>query len=77
MSVTEATLGLMSTMSEEELLEMYHQARQIVDRRNSPFRPLSKRQILADLAVSRQQIENGEVVDFDRAIDEIEAQHDL
>ena len=77
MSVTEATLGLMSTMSEEELLEMYHQARQIVDRRNSPFHPLSKRQVLADLTVSRQQIENGEVVDFDRAIAEIEAQHGL
>ena len=77
MSVTEVTLGLMSTMSEEELLEMYHQARQIVDRRNSPFHPLSKRQILADLAVSRQQVENGDVVDFDRAIDEIEAQHGL
>ena len=77
MSVTEATLGLMSTMSEEELLEMYHQARRIVDRRNSPFHPLYKRQVLADLTVSRQQIENGEVVDFDRAIDEIEAQHGL
>ena len=33
MSVTEATLGLMSTMSEEELLEMYHQARRIIDQR--------------------------------------------
>jgi len=77
MSVTEATLGLMSTMSEEELLEMYHQARRIIEHRNSPYRPLSKQSILADLAVSRQQIENGEVIDFDTAIDEIEAQHDL
>lgn len=77
MSVTEATFGLMSTMSEEELLEMYHQARRIIDQRNSPYRPLSKQRILADLAVSRQQIENGEVIDFDTAIDEIEAQHDL
>ena len=77
MSVTEATLGLMSTMSEEELLEMYHQARRIIDQRSSPYRPLSKQKILADLAVSRQQIENGEAVDFDTAIDEIEAQHGL
>lgn len=73
MSVTEATLGLMTKMSEEEQLEMYHQARQIIDRRNNPFRPLSRSQILADLAESREQIKKGEVVDFDRALDEIEA----
>ena len=77
MSVTEATLDLMHTMTEEELLEMYHQARRIIDERTSPFRPLSKRRILDDLATSRKQIENGEVVDFDEAIDEIEAQYDL
>ena len=41
MSVTEATSNLMSIMSEDELLEMYHQARLIIDQRNSPFRPLS------------------------------------
>lgn len=77
MSVSEATLGLMSTMSEDELLEMYHQARKIIEERRNPLRPLSKQQILADLAASREQIENGEVVDFDQAIEEIEAQYDL
>jgi len=77
MSVTEATVNLMSTMSEEELLEMYHQARRIIDQRANPFRPLSKRQILADLAVSREQIANGDTVDFDQAIDEIEARYGL
>ena len=77
MSVSEVTLGLMSTMSEDEMLEMYHQARRIIEERRNPLRPLSKRQILADLAISREQIENGEVVDFDQAIEEIEAQYDL
>ena len=43
----------------------------------SPFRSLSKARILDDLATSRQQIENGGVVDFDQAIDEIEALNDL
>ncbi|MBR1559613.1 MAG: hypothetical protein IJ646_05160 [Clostridia bacterium] len=77
MSVTEATLNLMQTMTEDEQLEMYHQARRIIDERTSPFRPLTKRQILADLAMSREQIANGEVVDFDAAIDEIEARYGL
>lgn len=77
MSVAEATLNLMSTMSEEELLEMYHQARYIIDQRSNPFRPLSKQHILADLAISRQQIEKNETIDFDQAISEIEAQYDL
>lgn len=77
MSVAEATLGLISKMTEDELLEMYHQARKIIDQRVNPLRPLSKRQILADLATSREQIENGDVVDFDQAMDEIEAQYGL
>ena len=77
MSVAEATLDLMQSMTEDELLEMYHQARRIIDERSSPFRRLTKRQILSDLAVSREQIKNGEVVDFDQAIGEIEAQYDL
>ena len=77
MSVTEATLELMSTMSEDELLEMYHQARKIIEDRTNPFRRLSKQQILSDLATSREQIDNGEVIDFDQAIEEIEAYYDL
>ena len=77
MSVSEATLELMSMMSEDELLEMYHQARRIIDERSNPFRRLSKQQILADLATSREQIENGEVIDFDQAIEEIEVQYGL
>ena len=77
MSVSEATLNLMETMSEEELLEMYHQARRIIEQRNNPYRPLSKQQILADLAVSRQQIEDGETINFDIAMGEIEARYDL
>ena len=77
MSVAEATLNLMSTMSEEELLEMYHQVRHIIDQRANPFRPLSKQRILADLAISRPQIEKGETIEFDQAISEIEAQYDL
>ena len=40
MAVTEATINLMSAMSEDELLEMYHQARLIIDQRNSPFRQI-------------------------------------
>lgn len=37
MTVIEATLNLMHTMTKEELLEMYHQARRIIDERTSPF----------------------------------------
>lgn len=77
MSVMEETLNLMTTMTEEEQLGLYYLARRIIDQRDSPFRPISKKQILADLAISRKQIEDGEVIDFDLAMDEIEAQNDM
>ena len=53
MSLIDATKSLIDTMSEDELLEIYHQARNIIDQRSNPFRPLTKQQILADLATSR------------------------
>ena len=77
MSVAEAALNPMSTMTEEGLLEMYPHARKIIDERSSPFHPLTRQQIYSDLAISREQILRGDVVDFDQAIDEIEVQHGL
>lgn len=77
MSLIDATKSLIDTMSEDELLEIYHQARNIIDQRSNPFRPLTKQQILADLATSRKQIEDGEYLDFEDAINEIEAQYGL
>lgn len=55
-----------------ELLEIYHQARSLIDQPSNPFRPLTKQQILADLAASRKQIKEGEYLDFEDAINEIE-----
>ena len=77
MSLIDATKSLIDTMSEDELLEIYHQAINIIYQRSNPFRPLTKQQILADLATSRKQIEDGEYLDFEDAINEIEAQYGL
>ena len=77
MSVAELMKEWIDSMSEPEQMEMYRYAREIIDRRVDPMRPVSKAQILADLEISRQQIESGQVIDFDAAIDEIEAQYGL
>ena len=77
MSVAETMKEWIDSMSEPEQMEMYRYAREIIDRRVDPMRPVSKAQILADLEISRQQIEGGQVIDFDAAIDEIEAQYGL
>ena len=45
--------------------------------KRSPFTPLTKDQILEDLKTSREQYENGEYLDFDEALDEIEAKYGI
>ena len=40
-------------------------------------KPLTKKQILDDLSLSRQQIEDGEYDDFDEALDRIGAEYGI
>ena len=42
-----------------------------------PYSPLTKDQILAELAISRKQVENGEYDDFDDALKRIETEYDI
>jgi hypothetical protein len=41
------------------------------DKESSPFKALTREQILGDLAISRRQVENGECDDFDEFMDKI------
>ena len=71
MSIAEATKRMIDSLSEAEVLEIYRHTKATVEHRDEPFELVSKKEILADLALSRKQIENGECLDFDAAMDEI------
>lgn len=44
---------------------------------DNPYEPLSEKQMLEDLAVSRQQAAAGKVMDFDEALAEIDQELEL
>ena len=76
MSTMEANLALISTIPEEcqEEIRNYLLMNFCT---NNPYKPLSAKEILSELAQTRECYENGEGEDFDKAIDEIGAKYGL
>ena len=77
MSIVEATTSMLETMPESDVQIVYSLTKDLFEKSNSPFKPLTREQILSDLAESREQIKNGEYLDFDDAIKEIRTAHGL
>lgn len=76
MSTLEANLTLLSTIPEEDQKEIQ---RYLIMNfcGGNPYKPLSKEEILSELAESRICYNNGEGEDFDKALDEIGEQYGL
>ena len=76
MTVMQSNLDLIRKIPEEKQQEIHNFL--ILNLPNdNPFEPMSKQQILNELAESRQQAEDGNYRDFDEALDEIEAKYGL
>lgn len=65
MSTVEATISVMENMTPEEQKYVYEVACEIIAARNprNPYKPLTQQQIIDDLALSRQQVEEGKTTD--------------
>jgi hypothetical protein len=76
MSTLEANMKLLSTIPEErqEEIQKYLLINFCED---NPYKPLSKNEILNELAESRACYQNGEGEDFDKAVDEIGVKYGL
>lgn len=76
MTVMQSNLDLIRKIPEERQQEIHNFL--ILNLPNdNPFEPMSKQQILNELAESRRQAEDGDYRDFDEALDEIEAKYGL
>ncbi len=77
MSTLEATVSMLEAMPEEARLQVFEYTQNLfgAKERENPFLPLTKDQILEDLAVSRKQIDEGEVCPMDDALDELEKKY--
>ena len=76
MSTLEANLNLLATIPEENQKEIQRYLLMNFCG-NNPFKPLSKKEILSELAKSRECFTRGEGEDFDEALDEISLKYGL
>ncbi len=77
MSTLEATVSMLEAMPEEARLQVFEYTQNLFGAKKpqNPFLPLTKDQILEDLAVSRKQIDEGEVCSMEDALDELEKKY--
>ncbi len=61
MSTLEKTVSMVEQLPEADLQFIFVTAKALLDNHtNSPFKPLSREQILEDLSVSRKQMDEGQ-----------------
>ena len=77
MSTLEATIAMLESLPESDVKAIHDITYRIFEKNSSPLRPVSKKAILEDLGVSRNQIEKGEFKDAEEAVSDIEVKYDL
>ena len=77
MSTLEQTVSMLESLPEDDVKAIHDITYRFYIREHSPLKPVTRKQILKDLAVSRQQIANGEGKELGEAIREIEAKYGL
>ncbi len=77
MSTLDATVSMLEAMSEEARIKVMEYTQRLFtsERLANPFVPVSQEQLLSDLAQSRQQINDGEGLDMEDALNEMGKQH--
>lgn len=77
MSTIEETVSMMETMPEEAQRKILLYARELFSakRPSNPYRPLSEKQILSDLAHSRKEAADGKSEEAHAAINAMRKQH--
>lgn len=79
MNTIENTVLMMEALPEADLIEIQNFTKKLYMLRNSesPFRPLTGEEILADLQISREQIAQGKCKEMGQAITEIRRKYGL
>ena len=77
MSTLEATVSMLQAMPEDARRKVFEYTRELFTRPKpgNPFVPLTTDRILSDLEESRAQIEDGQGVEMDKALEEMGKRH--
>ncbi len=77
MSTLEATVSMLETLPEEDLLAIRGIVQRFIAKNSNPYRPLTKKETLDKLAASRKHAEEGMVIDAREAAEEIRQKYGL
>lgn len=77
MSTLEATVSMLQAMPEDARRKAFEYTRELFTRPKpaNPFVPLTADRVLSDLEASRAQIEDGQGVEMDKALEEMGKRH--
>ncbi len=77
MSTLDATVSMLEAMPEDARIKVLEFTQKLFTSRKpeNPFLPVSQDQILSDLALSRQQINDGQGLDMEDALNKMGRQH--
>lgn len=77
MSTLDATVSMLEAMPEDARIKVMEFTQKLFTSRKpaNPFIPVGQKQILSDLAESRQQISDGKGLDMKNALNKIWKQH--
>ncbi len=77
MSTLDATVSMLETMPEDARIKVFEFTQHLFtsEKPANPFTPVSTKQILSDLAESRQQIADGNGIDMEDALNAIGKRH--
>lgn len=77
MSTLEQTVSMLQLLPEDDVKAIHDITYRLYIRERSPFALLTKEKVLNDLAISREQIANGDSKGLGEAIREIEEKYGL
>ncbi len=77
MSTLESTISMLQSLPEPDVKAIHDITYTIYSKIFSPIQPVSRQQMLNDLAISRMQEKTGDYKDFSDAIEEIEVKYGL
>ena len=77
MSTLGATVSMMKTLPEEDLLAIHSIVQRFMIKEKNPYKPLSKEETLEKLARSRKHASEGKVVEPREAVREIKGKYGL
>ena len=76
-STLESTISMLRVLPEAEVKIVFDITRALLEKRPSPFEPVSKERMLGDIDLSTEQLARGEAREAKAVVSDLRAKYDL